>query len=393
MTTASVSRAGPAPHVALLTLENVSKLGALDRRMREQLSAHWLDIGDDASVRAVVLTGSGRGFSTGLDLEEADAGDDPATEFANATELPRFGLGPLEHDVWKPFIVAVNGICAGGGFHLLSDADIVIASSDATFLDPHVSVGQVAALEPIALSRRIPLGSVLRMLVLGRHEALNADDALRLGLVSEIVEPERLIARAIELASFAAQGSPAAIERSKRAGVGEPPTRLGCRTPVRLGTDPGALGPSGLSRRDWCVCGATRAQVGDLTSDCRRAPELLSGRDAHDRRSGPRCLDCPTRNNSPRRSHESLSDCVVDQPNQRSGRRTQEEARVRRAAANGALPECDAVARVAARRGYQGNHLGRGTALHAPVRLIEVVHGGRRPGRRRVPGLGLQVLP
>jgi enoyl-CoA hydratase len=233
--TATVFRSAPADNVALLTLENPRKLGALDHRMREQLTAHWLDIRGDSSVLAVVLTGSGRGFSTGLDLEAANVGHDPATEFQSAIDLPRLGLGPIENGVWKPFIVAINGVCAGGGFHLLTDADIILASDDATFLDPHVSVGQVSALEPIELSRRMPLGSVLRMLVLGRHEPLTAAEALRLGLVSEVVEPDRLLARAIELASMAAQGSPAAIERSKRAVWGS--LQLGLDAALQAGWD------------------------------------------------------------------------------------------------------------------------------------------------------------
>jgi enoyl-CoA hydratase/carnithine racemase len=203
--------------VTRLTLDNPDRLGALNTAMRSELAAHWDAIRGDPDVRAVVLTGTGRGFSTGLDLQAADAGDDPASMFPDADQLPRFGLSPLEHDVWQPYIVAINGVCAGGGFHLLTDADVVIASTTASFVDPHVSVGQVSALEPIALARRLPLEAVLRMVVLGAHGRISADDALRLGLVGEIVQPGRLVERAVQLASFAAEGSPAAIETSKRA--------------------------------------------------------------------------------------------------------------------------------------------------------------------------------
>ena len=59
--------------------------------------------------------------------------------------------------VWKPVITAVNGICAGGGFHWVADADIVIAAFDATFFDPHVSIGQVVAIEAIGLIRKMPV--------------------------------------------------------------------------------------------------------------------------------------------------------------------------------------------------------------------------------------------
>ena len=214
----AVRRSDPVPGVALLTLDNPAKLGALDPSMVEQLGDQWRLIRGDASVRAVVLTGTGRGFSTGLDVTAAAAGQGaPGASYTDADELTRFGMSPRDHDVWLPYIVAVNGMCAGGGFHLLTEADIVIAAEEARFCDPHVSIGQVSALEPIALARRIPLEMVLRMVVLGRHAQLTAFEALRCGLVSEVVYRHHLVDRAIELASLAALGSPATIEASKRA--------------------------------------------------------------------------------------------------------------------------------------------------------------------------------
>ena len=76
--------------------------------------------------------------------------------------------------VWKPVIAAVNGTCAGGGLHFVADADIVIAAADATFLDPHVSLGQVVAYEGITLARKSPMEPVLRMALVGRHERMAA---------------------------------------------------------------------------------------------------------------------------------------------------------------------------------------------------------------------------
>ena len=76
-------------------------------------------------------------------------------------------------------IAAVNGICAGGGLHFVADADIVIASSNATFVDPHVSVGQVSAFETIALARKSPMEPITRMALIGRHERVSAERAVR----------------------------------------------------------------------------------------------------------------------------------------------------------------------------------------------------------------------
>lgn len=213
----TVTLTTPAPHVALVTIDNPDRLGALSPDMLEQLSASWRTIAADHTVRAIVLTGVGRGFSTGLDLAAASDGDDPQSRYSDEDERPHLGLSPLEFDIWLPLIVAVNGVCAGGGFHLLADADVILCAPDATFLDPHAAVGQVSALEPIALARRIPLQAVLRMVVLGREGSMTADDAHRVGLVSEVVPDDRLVDRAVTLAEAAAANSPATIERSKRA--------------------------------------------------------------------------------------------------------------------------------------------------------------------------------
>ena len=120
--------------------------------------------------------------------------------------------------MWKPVITAVNGICAGGGFHWVADADIVIAASDAQFFDPHVSVGQVVAMEAIGVARKIPFEAVMRMALVGRHERLSAERALALGMVSQVVDPpERLRAEAQALAEKIARNSPAAMAATKRA--------------------------------------------------------------------------------------------------------------------------------------------------------------------------------
>src|SRR4029077_14472875 len=101
----------------------------------------------------------------------------------------------------KPVIAAVNGVCDGGGLYFVADADIVIASSDATFLDPHVSIGQVTAYEAIALVRKSPMEAIMRMALVGRHERISAERAYQLGILSQVVDPpERLRAEAQALA-------------------------------------------------------------------------------------------------------------------------------------------------------------------------------------------------
>jgi enoyl-CoA hydratase len=120
--------------------------------------------------------------------------------------------------VTKPVITAVNGLCAGGALHWVADADIVIAASDAQFFDPHVSVGQVVAVEAIGLLRKMPFEAVMRMALVGRFERMSARRALELGMVGEVVDPpEGLRGVAQVLGERIARNSPAALAASKRA--------------------------------------------------------------------------------------------------------------------------------------------------------------------------------
>lgn len=202
--------------VLVVTIDRQARMNALNQAVQDSLHETWTSLKSDRRVRAIVITGAGeRAFCTGMDLQDFAERGGPRPAKADVHEELR--QTPLECDVWLPTIVAVNGVCAGGGLHFVADADVVIASTAASFVDTHVSVGQVAALEPITLLPRIGLGNTLRMTVLGRHGCLGAEDAWRIGLVDEVVSPEALLPRALEVANQAASGSPAAIEASKRA--------------------------------------------------------------------------------------------------------------------------------------------------------------------------------
>jgi enoyl-CoA hydratase/carnithine racemase len=203
-------------HVLIVTIDRQARMNALSQALHDGLPALWNAVRSDRSVRSIVITAAGtRAFCAGMDLV------DLAERGGHRPTLPNvhdhMKLTPLQCDVWLPTIVAVNGVCAGSGLHFVADADVVIASTNASFIDTHVNVGQVTAIEPITLLPRIGLGNALRMAVLGRGGKVSADDALRISLVDEVVAPEQLLDRAIELAEFAAAGSPGAIEQSKRA--------------------------------------------------------------------------------------------------------------------------------------------------------------------------------
>ena len=166
----------------------------------------------------IVNTGAGEAFQTGLDVRQLAKHKDALREQSRRTKRAELKLSAWHNGVQKPVIAAVNGVCAGGGLHFVADADVVIASSAATFLDPHVSIGQVSAYEVIALVRKSPMEPILRMALAGRHERITAERARQLGILSEVVDPpERLREAARELAGKIARNSPAAMAATKRA--------------------------------------------------------------------------------------------------------------------------------------------------------------------------------
>ncbi|HET6953535.1 MAG TPA: enoyl-CoA hydratase-related protein, partial [Acidimicrobiales bacterium] len=202
--------------VLVVTIDRQERMNALSQEVHDGLTETWASLASDRSVRAIVITGAGeRAFCTGMDLKAFAERGGPRPVAQDVHEELR--LTPLQCDVWLPTIVAVNGVCTGAGLHFVADADVAVASSSASFLDTHVSVGQVTAIEPITLLPRIGLGNALRLAVLGRHGRLDAAEALRISLVDDVVEPSLLLERAVGLAEQAASGSPAAVEASKRA--------------------------------------------------------------------------------------------------------------------------------------------------------------------------------
>jgi enoyl-CoA hydratase/carnithine racemase len=203
-----------AKHVATVTLNRPDRLNAFNQRMCDEFEHLWGAIRLDDDVRVVVLQANGeRAFCTGVDVRD---GIDFASNIWSQRD-PGAQLGPKYNKVWKPVVAAVHGMVAGGALYWLNESDIVICSDDATFFDPHVSYGITAALEPSGLARRVPLGEVLRMTLLGLDERMSASRAREIGLVSEIVPADALRDRAAELAAIIATKPPAAIQGSVKA--------------------------------------------------------------------------------------------------------------------------------------------------------------------------------
>jgi len=227
MVRADTDREGPAveletlefsvhEHIATVTLNRPGKLNAFNQTMCDEFSRVWERVRTDDDIHVVVLRAAGdRAFCTGVDVTEGlTRAHHPNTW---TQEDPGVQLSPKLNQVWKPVVCAVHGMAAGGAFYWINESDIVICSEDAQFFDPHVTYGMTAALEPIGLARRVPLGEALRVALLGLDERMSAQRALQIGLVTEIVPRESLWARADELAAIIAAKPPAAIQGTVRA--------------------------------------------------------------------------------------------------------------------------------------------------------------------------------
>jgi enoyl-CoA hydratase/carnithine racemase len=196
--TLKLERHGP---VGWLINNRPEQLNAMTAHMRDEFADAWLELDADPAVKVIVHTGEGRAFQTGVDVTEIASDGVGFQRYRESVEKFDFHFTAWHNDVWKPVITAVNGICAGGGFHWIADSDIVIAASDAQFFDPHTSIGQVVSIEAIGLMKRMPVEAVMRMAFVGRYERMPAQRAYELGMISEVVDPpERLRDAAQELA-------------------------------------------------------------------------------------------------------------------------------------------------------------------------------------------------
>lgn len=212
--TIKVERQGP---VGWIMNARPQARNAMNALMRDELGQAWLELDADPAVRVIVHTGDGRDFQTGADVREVATDGKGMQRY---TDVASFDLHftSWHQNISKPVIAAVNGICAGGGLHFIADADIVIAASDATFFDPHVTVGQVTAIEVIGLARKMPFEAVMRMALVGAYERMTAQRAYQLGMVSQLVEPpDQLREQAQQLAETIARNSPAALRATKKA--------------------------------------------------------------------------------------------------------------------------------------------------------------------------------
>ncbi len=203
-----------ANHVATITLNRPHVMNSFNQKMLDEFTEVWRICRHDDDVHAIVLRAAGeRAFSTGVDRKEGRfRHPNPWSE-----DDPGFSLGAKQNRVWKPLILAVHGMFAGGAFYWLNECDVAICSEDATFFDPHTTFGMASALEPASLLRRIPFGEAMRIALFGLDERVSAQRALTIGLVTEVTPREALWDRAEVLANRLAEKHPLAVQGTVKA--------------------------------------------------------------------------------------------------------------------------------------------------------------------------------
>ncbi|WP_007025342.1 enoyl-CoA hydratase/isomerase family protein [Saccharomonospora iraqiensis] len=215
MTTEDVLKRADADGVRTLTLDRPSAYNSLTVELKEQLLAALREAADDPAVRAVLLTGAGKAFCAGQDLKEhvgmlrsgdeaplRTVGDHYNPIVTTITEMP------------KPVVAAVNGPAAGAGAAFAYAADLRLAASSATFLMAFANVGLGPdSAASWTLQRLVGQGRAMELMMLAR--TVDSAEALRIGLVSEVVADDELATRAHAVAAKLAAGPTVAYARIK----------------------------------------------------------------------------------------------------------------------------------------------------------------------------------
>ena len=210
----------PRPGVVVVRLNRPERLNAINEVMQTELTQTLGDLAADPSVHAVVLTGAGRGICAGIDMR--DFGPNVPEATAPALDRMRFqeamaALPEAVRQMPQPVVAAVNGPCVGAGLALCLAADIRICSAEASFGNAAILLGLSGA--EMGMSYHLPriVGTSVAADWMLTGRTVTADEADRRGLVSELVEPDQLAARALELASLIADLAPLGAQLTKRA--------------------------------------------------------------------------------------------------------------------------------------------------------------------------------
>ena len=212
-------REAPSDGVMLLRFNRPERLNALDEELVGELQLAFASLATEYDVRVVILTGTGRGFCSGIDVRNFGASmldaTDPAIERMRFQEMMA-ALPKAVRALPQPVIAAVNGPAVGAGLALCLASDVRICSASASFANAAILLGLSGAEMGMSyyLPRIVGLSVAADWMLTGRN--VSAEEAFQRGLVSELVDDEHLLDRALELASQIAALSPLGVQMTKR---------------------------------------------------------------------------------------------------------------------------------------------------------------------------------
>ena len=214
-------------HTACVTLNRPEVLNAINDEMIAELAVAYAEIERSQDIWTMIITGAGRALCVGADVSKAadhdmenaagiDNQGEPILSSMRQWDAPQEATPPWLQ-MTKPIICAINGIACGAGMDLITTADITVASEDATLMDPHVSIGVSSGREAVRLARILPLPVAMRLVLMGKHERLDAQRAYELGVFTEVVPRDSLMERAWEVAEVVNSNAPLAVRGSRMA--------------------------------------------------------------------------------------------------------------------------------------------------------------------------------
>lgn len=213
--------------IALVTINRPEALNALNTRFFNEMDHFVNSIKDDQEIQIVIITGTGKAFVAGADISEmVDQSPEEGTAFSKLGQNTFSSLATLR----VPVIAAVNGFALGGGLELAMGCDFRIASSKARFGQPEVNLGMIPG---YAGTQRLPrlVGMADALYLLMTADIINAEEALRIGLVQKVVEPEELMEEVFKIAKNIQSKGPEAIRKVKLV------TRQGMKLSFEKGCD------------------------------------------------------------------------------------------------------------------------------------------------------------
>lgn len=197
--------------VLTVIINRPESLNALNTAFFDELDELLANEASQPGVRAVIITGAGKAFVAGADIAEmVNKKPEEASDFSRRGQKTFQTI--VNHPI--PVIAAINGFALGGGLELAMSCDFRIASTTAKFGQPEVNLGLIPGYAATQrLTRLVGMGTALFMLMTG--EMINAEEALRMGLVQKLIEPDKLLEEATRLANVIATKGPKAVKTVK----------------------------------------------------------------------------------------------------------------------------------------------------------------------------------